>query len=412
MRGKGGDALARHLLKPENDSVDVIPPRGLGSADLVNQLRELVAISSGGRTDRGIYHVHCDPDLAIADNAGARARWWSLFEREFSLTAQPMCGAVHVKHSRMHEHRVYSLVRPSGAVVDLGWDFLRRERCSRIVEFEFGIPILTPSKHARSIVKALREAGREDVASWMEAAGTTEIARPVAALSPVERLVQERTGIVLDDVRRAALEAWSASVDGPGFEAALATRGLALRAGRSGPVIVDAAGEPHLVTRLLGAAARRFEGERIPAATVRGRLAELTLKEMEHGRAGRDPEAARRAGEAAPRDRGGPGAAGERDRDERVRRLGRGAVGLDGGGVGHGARRPGAALGRLRALPPARGAALRRRLTYLHAGMLGCDAAVERARHAAERLDAEIDHENRRAWALWGLTDIWGLPLT
>lgn len=43
--------------------------------------------------------------------------------------------------------------------------------------------------------------------------------------------------------------------------------------------------------------------------------------------------------------------------------------------------------------------------------MFGCDAAVERARHAAERLDAELDYESKRAWALWGLTDIWGIPL-
>lgn len=411
MRGKGGDALARHLLKPENEEVIVIPARGLGSEDLVMQVRELVAISSGGRTDRGIYHVHCDPDLSIADNDGARTRWWSLFEKEFKLAGQPYCGAVHVKHGRMHEHRVYSLVRPSAAVIDLAWDYLRREKVSRIVEFEFGMASPTPSKHPRAIVRALREAGRADVAAWMEASGTTEATRPVAALSPVERLVQERSGITLDDVRRAALEAWRASDDGAAFEAELASRGLALRAGRSGPVIVDAAGEPHLATRLIGSAARRFEGARIPAAEVRVRVAGLTLKGMDHGRDGGNHSEARRAGQAAPRDRGGPGAAGERDGGGRVREPDRGAVGLDVRGVGHGGRRAGAALGRLRALPSGRRAALRRRLSNIHVGMFGCDAAVERARHAAERLDAELDYESKRAWALWGLTDIWGIPL-
>jgi hypothetical protein len=411
MRGKGGDALAHHLLKPENDSVQVIEPRGLGSEDLVMQVRELVAISSGGRTDRGVYHVHADPDLSIEDNAGARARWWALFEREFVLTAQPYCGAIHVKHGRMHEHRVYGLVRPSGAVVDLAWDFLRREKCSRIVEHEFGVQAV-PSKHARAIERRLRDDGLVDVANWLVASGTVDADRPVAALSPVERLVQERAGIALDDVRRAALEAWRASEDGTGFEAALASRGLTLRAGRSGAVIVDAAGEPHLATRLLGAAARRFAGERIPAAAVHARLSGLQLKGMDDGHTGGNHSAARCPGQAAPRDSSRAGAAGERDRDERVRRLGRGAVGLDGGGVGHGARRPGAALGRLRALPPARGAALRRRLTYLHAGLLGCDAAMARARHAVERMEAEAAYKNERAWALWGRTNIWGLPLT
>lgn len=411
MRGKGGDALARHLLKAENDFVDVIPARGLGSEDLVSQVRELVAISSAGRTDRGIYHVHADPDIGISDNAGARARWWSLFEQEFALTAQPFCGAVHLKHGRRHEHRAYSLVKPNGAVVDLAWDFLRREKCSRIVEYEFGVAAV-PSKHARAIERRLREDGYAGVADWLVASGTVDAERPVAALSPVERIVQERTDIALDDVRRAALEAWRSSEDGPGFEAALASRGLTLRAGWSGTVVVDAAGEAHLATRILGAAARRFEGERILAAAVHARLAGLTLKETGYGQAGRNPQAAGRSGPATPRDRGGSGTAGDRWGRERVIGPDRSAGGPDGRGVGHGVRRSSVALARLRALPPARGAALRRRLMHVHAGLLACDAAVARARHAAERLEAEAAYEQRRAWALRGLTDIWGLPLT
>lgn len=408
MRGRGGDALALHLLKPENDSVEVIAPRGLGSEDLVRQVRELVAISSGGRTDRGLYHVHADPDLEIADNAGARSKFWALFENEFGLRAQPYCGAVHVKHGRRHEHRVYSLVRPNGAVVDLSWDFLRRERCARVVEFEFGLAIPTPSKHARAIVRALRETGRADVANWMEASGTTESERPVAALSPVERLVQERTGIPLDGVRRAALDAWRASEDAAGLEAALAERGLGLRAGRSGPVVVDARGTPHLATRLLGAAARRFEGNRIPAAAVSARLVGLQLRGMENGRDG-NPASARRPGPAAACDRGGPSAAGSRGGELGLRRPSVGPGRSHGGGVGHGAERGAAALARLRALPPVRGAFLCRSLNAFD--MRGYDRALARARHAVERGEAEAAYERDRAAALYGLTDIWGIPL-
>ncbi len=119
MRGKGGRALSAHLLKAENEHVRVIEPRGLGSADLHAQLEELVVLSLGGRTDKAIYHVHVDPELTVADNPGARAMWWRLFEHEFGLAGQPYCGAEHVKHGRAHEHRCYSLVRPSGQVVDL-----------------------------------------------------------------------------------------------------------------------------------------------------------------------------------------------------------------------------------------------------------------------------------------------------
>lgn len=166
-RGRGaGDALALHLLKAENEVVTVIPARGLGSADLVAQIRELVAISLGGRTDRPVYHVHLDPDVGIADEAAARARWWSLFEAEFGLEAQSHCGVEHLKHGRRHEHRVYGLVRPSGAMVDLAWDYARREKCGRFVEFEFGMAPVA-SKHARAIARRLRDEGRAEVAEWL-----------------------------------------------------------------------------------------------------------------------------------------------------------------------------------------------------------------------------------------------------
>ncbi|KQO45255.1 hypothetical protein [Methylobacterium sp. Leaf85] len=378
IRGKGGDALAHHLLKPENEEVEVIPARGLGSPDLVSQVRELVALSLGGRTDRPVYHVHCDPDLAIEDNDGARRRFWNLFEAEFGLAGQPVCGAVHVKHGRRHEHRVYSLVRPSGAVVDVGFDFARRERVARTVEFEFGMPGPTPSKHARSIVRALREAGRGDVADWMEAAGATEAERPVARLSPQERLIEERTGVPLDDLRAAALAAWRASGDGDSFLAALRKRGLDLREGRSGPVVVDGTGTAHLATRLIGAAARRADGTRIPAAAVKARLAGLDLKQ--HGES--NDERGNRAG-----DRGGAQVAGGLDRVPGAGGNPCGAVpvgrasgpdecrGRDGGSsvsdaLARIAARPGAARlrARLRLLGPHRSAALAAGLDAVRAG--------------------------------------------
>ncbi|SDM68623.1 hypothetical protein SAMN05216360_103109 [Methylobacterium phyllostachyos] len=395
-RGKGGDALARHLLKPENDTVEVLVPRGLGSRDLIGQVRELVALSLGGRTDRPVYHVHCDPDPAIQDNDGARARFWALFEAEFRLGGQPFAGAVHVKHGRRHEHRVYSLVRQSGAVVDLAWDFLRRERCGRIVEYEFGMPSPTPSKHSRAIVSALRQAGRDDVAAWMEASGTTDAARPVARLSPQERLIETRTGVPLDDLRAAALAAWTASTDGAAFLAALRERGLDLRQGRSGPVVVDRTGTAHLATRLVGAAARRADGTRIPAAEVKARLAGLTLQNHgeTHGqdRRAHDRSAVAQAPGGGPRD--GAGAGGNPGREV----AHRGAGGTDADGGRSDRRSVEHALSRLVARP--REARLRGRLRLMAPG---------RNRELAYALDGI----RRRDW-VWvpGMTDIWGLPIT
>ncbi|MHC2086500.1 relaxase/mobilization nuclease domain-containing protein [Methylobacterium sp. CM6244] len=398
MRGKGGDALAHHLLKAENEEVLVIPARGLGSPDLVGQVRELVALSLGGRTDRPVYHVHCDPNLEIADNDAARSRFWQLFEAEFGLAGQPVCGAVHVKHGRRHEHRVYSLVRPSGNVVDVGFDFARRERVARVVEFEFGMPGPTPSKHARAIVRALREAGRDDVADWMETAGATEVERPVARLSPTERLIEERTGVPLDDLRAAALAAWRASDHGDSFLAALRERGLDLREGRSGPVVVDGSGTAHLATRLVGAAARRADGTRIPAGDVKARLAGLTLAAHgnDHGRqAGSDHRGAGRAEALAGGPDNGLGARGNPCGEEHA---GRPPGAHDGGGRSVGGSVSNA-LARIEARPAA--ALMRARLRLMHP-----DRAVAMA--------AGLDAVRAGRWVpVPGQSlDIWGIPIT
>lgn len=409
VRGSGGEALAIHLLKAENDAVVVIPARGLGSADLHQQIAELAAMSMGGRTDRPLYHVHANPDPAIPDEAAARARWWELFEDEFAMQGQPYCGVVHVKGGRAHEHRVYGVVRRDGSVLDLAWDYARREKCSRIVEFEFGMSPVA-SKHARAIARRLRVEGRPDVAAWMERSGTTTAPRPVAQLTPAERRQQERTAVILDDLRRAVLDAWRESSTGTAFVAELHARGLDLRRGREGPVIVDAAGAAHLATRVIGAAARRFEGERIRAATVRARLDGLNLEGMRDGRPG-TPAAARWSGAAAAPDRGGPGSGDRTGDNRRVRRPDRGTGGPDGGGVGRDRRPGGVALGRLRALPAGQRLLLVRRLHDFAPSLDAYHAAVERAREAITRMEAEAAYERDRGWALWGKTDIWGIPL-
>lgn len=396
MRGKGeGDALARHLLKPENDEVLPVPPRGLGSADLRGQIRELVAMSLGGRTAEPIYHVHVNPEDQIADNAGARARWWELFEREFGLGSQPYCGAVHHKKDRRHEHRVYGLVRPDGRVIDLRHDYARREKISRIVEHEFGAPAVV-SKHSRLIENRLRAEGRTDVADWLVASGTLESERPVAALSPRERLIQERTGVDLDDLRAATLAAWKASDDGASFVAALRARGLDLREGRSGAVVVDATGTAHLATRLVGAAARREDGTRILAAEVKARLAGLTLAAHGDGNG-------RQAGRALagnPGHQAAPGGAGVgvgagRDACGEVAPGGVGGAHRDGGRPD--GRHLGSALDRLAARPA--DTRLRARLRLM---------GPDRNRALADRIDGI---RSRQPIAMpGGPLDIWGIP--
>lgn len=400
MRGKGGRALSRHLLKAENDTVHVIEPRGLGGADLHEQLDELVAMSLGGRTDRPAYHVHVDPDLSLAldDNGAARKRWWALFEQEFGLQEQPYCGAEHVKHGRApHEHRVYSLVYPTGKLVDLKNDYARREKVSRRVEFEFNLAPVH-SKHARTIEATLRREGHDDPARWIAAAGLLEKARPVAPLSPEERSQEERTNVRLADVQAAALAAWKASDDGPGFLAALRERGLRLHSGRAGPIVVDASGASHSLTRAIGVASKKVDGRRIPAAAVRARLEDVDI--TQHGGGdGSGDRALGSAGEDLAVVGGRIGAAGDGAGGSGLRRPGAGPGRPDCSGGDQHAPGHGTALDRLRALPAARKALLSKKAAK----------AMARGRHDLQQALSRIDGERDRQGNGSAQTDMWGV---
>lgn len=170
-------------------------------------------------------------------------------------------------------------MRPDGRVASLSHEYARREKVSRIVEFECGLP-WTKGKHNRAVHAALMGEGREDVAAAMEAGGLLGGSRPVADQTPRERAQAERTEIPLADVRSAALAAWRVSDSAAAFVIALSEHGLHLAAGDRGAVVVDRSGSTHSLTRILSAAARA-EGGRITAADVRQRLASESSQPIE-----------------------------------------------------------------------------------------------------------------------------------
>ena len=212
-RGTGGPALARHLTKTKDgQEVVVMPARGLASDDLQGQIRELVASAAHGRTSRPVHHVHIDPPPDAPNPEEIIQTFLTHYEREFGLEDAQRCGVHHVKHGRRHGHYVWSLVRDDGSVVSLAHDHARREKVSRIVEFEHNLPMVR-GKHNRSAAAALRKEGRADVADAMTSAGLLSGTRPVAHSTPRQRAQAERTSVPLDEIRTQALAAWKASDD-------------------------------------------------------------------------------------------------------------------------------------------------------------------------------------------------------
>lgn len=293
-RGTGGDALSRHLLKRQNgQEVVVMPARGLAADNLKGQIRELVASAAHGRTSRPVHHVHIDPPPDCVDPDAVIENFLKHYESEFSLEDAQRAGVYHTKNGRRHAHVMWSLVRDDGSVVSLTHDHARREKVSRIVEFEHGLEF-TKGKHNRSAAAALRKEGRADVADAMTAAGLLDGKRPVAHSTPRQRAQAERTSVPLDEIRNQALAAWKVSDDAKSFAVALHAFGSVVATGERGLVLVDRAAGTHALTRTLAAAARAAGGERITAAMVRKRIAGIwfpTVDEVKNGRAERrNPE--------------------------------------------------------------------------------------------------------------------------
>ena len=283
-RGAGGPALGSHVANADaNEHVEAGPSRGLVADTITGQVAELTRLGSHARTRQPIYHVHLDPPADRPFTPEERARYWERFEEEFGLQGQPFASQIHVKSGREHEHREYLRTRPDGMAIRLDHDFARREKLSRIVEWERGEPFIQGA-HNRAVIAALEKDGREDVADAMRAAGMHQGPRPRAAVTPTERLQQDRTGISKKDVAACVAQAWAASDSGSAFAAALAEQGLRLAQGDKCPVIIDGAGNSHSVLRMLAMDARANLTATPKAAAVTSRLDGMALPSVAEAR--------------------------------------------------------------------------------------------------------------------------------
>lgn len=283
-RGAGGAALGAHLAYagPEQETRPG-ESRGLTSETIRDQIAELTGLGSHARTRQPLYHIHADPPEDRPWTAEERARFWHLTEQEFGLQDRPFASAIHIKEGREHEHRTYLRVRADGTAIRLDHDHARREKISRIVEFERGEPF-TRGAHNRAVIAALQNE-RPEIAEAMRAAGLHDGPRPRASVTPKERAQQERTDTPKTAVARAVAAAWTASDSPHAFQAAIREAGMRLARGDRVALIVDQGGHSHSLTRLLGIAARA-EGQPAPrAAEIAARMEGLALPPLDAARA-------------------------------------------------------------------------------------------------------------------------------
>lgn len=106
----GAKDLAMHLLKEENDHVQVHELRGFVSDDLVSALNEIHAISKGTKAKQYLFSLSLNPppeeNVSIADFEDAVNR----AEDKLGLSGQPRGVILHEKNGRRHAHAVWSRI--------------------------------------------------------------------------------------------------------------------------------------------------------------------------------------------------------------------------------------------------------------------------------------------------------------
>lgn len=231
----GAKALARHLTQGEdNESITVL--RGT-IADLHD------AVSDAKRFNRvyALRHFVIAPQVAMNSQQFERAS--QALGHEFGFDP---ARALVVEHQKAratenvtdrHWHIVVPETDPAtGHVLSSRFDRARHEKIARLLELEFGHPIIAGA-HDMAVLAALRSDGHDDLAGRLaDALGRGP--KPVAAYSTEAHQAGKRKGVDLAVARQNIRLAWMSSANGDDFRARLAGHGLELAGGDKAGVVI------------------------------------------------------------------------------------------------------------------------------------------------------------------------------
>lgn len=214
QRGGARD-LALHLLKEENDHVEIHELRGFMSDDLVSALREAYVISKATRAKKYLYSLSINPPANENVSTEDFLKAITKAEKELGLTDQPRGIIFHEKNGRRHAHCVWSRIdiRRMKAI-NIYKDWPKLQALSRELFLEHGW------KMPEGLLdKRKRDPNTFTLAQWQQA---------------------KRIGKVPHQIKADLQNCWAQSHDKADFEQALKERGYQLAKGdRRGFVVLD-----------------------------------------------------------------------------------------------------------------------------------------------------------------------------
>lgn len=234
----GAKNLALHLLKDENEHVELHELRGFVSHDLVAALGEIHAVSKGTKAKQFLFSLSLNPPPKEDVPTSAFENAITRVEDKLGLSGQPRAIVFHEKEGRRHAHCVWSRIDTDQMkAIPLSFSKRKLMEVSRELFLEHGWEM------PRGMMNpAERDPRNFTLAEWQQA---------------------KRLGHNPKDIKRTFQDCWAASDSQQAFQSALKERGYTLARGdRRGFVALDYACEVYAVAKWVG----------IKAKDVRARL--------------------------------------------------------------------------------------------------------------------------------------------
>ncbi|MCI4666037.1 MAG: relaxase/mobilization nuclease domain-containing protein [Neomegalonema sp.] len=228
----GAKDLALHLMKDENEHVELHELRGFASDNLMSALNEAYAISRGTRCTQFLYSLSLNPPPGEAVDIDAFEAAIEQAEERLGLTGQPRAIVFHEKEGpggvRRHAHVVWSRIDAAEMkAVQMSFDREKLTKLSRELFLEHGWRM--PEGLTKSENRDPRNFTLED---WQQA---------------------KRAGKYPRAIKAAIQDAWAISDTKAAFSYALHERGYLLARGdRRGFVAVDLRGKVYAIPRMAG----------------------------------------------------------------------------------------------------------------------------------------------------------------
>jgi hypothetical protein len=231
QRGGGGQ-LARHLLKAENEHVEVHEIRGFMADDLTGALREAEATSKGTRCKQYLFSLSLNPPQKESARVEDFEMALNTIEQRLGLSGQPRVVVFHEKEGRRHCHAVWSRIdadKMTAIPLPFFKTKLREVSKELYLEHDWKLP--------RGLVDSkTRDPRNFTLEEWQQA---------------------KRIGRNAADLKGIIIECWASSDSRAAFAKALEERGMFLAKGdRRAHVALTFEGETLSIARALGKKAK------------------------------------------------------------------------------------------------------------------------------------------------------------